>query len=152
MAIPVQGTSFADISAAVISTIEVRPQGSGSFVSVGAINSPKLLIEALSDPGENGSKVVYAVKYSLTFEVVQTKKTAELTAFMSGTTAQGLFDTDVELKITFASGRVITLGAVTNYPLRVVTIYDAGNEEGSEILRCSAENVELYDTFLAKVA
>jgi hypothetical protein len=152
MAIPVQGVSFADINAAVITTIEVRPQGTGSFANVGAINAPKLLIEPLSDPGENGTKIVYAVKYSITFEVVQTKKTAELTAFMAGTASQGLFDTNIELKITFANGRVITLGAVTNYPLRVVSIYEAGNEEGSEILRCAAENVELYDTFLAKVA
>lgn len=149
MAIPFQGSSFSDISSGLITGIEVRAQGSGSFISTGEFSDATVQIEPIAYPGEGGTPVVQAIRCACSFTLKQSKATAEI-AVMAGTSGTGLYDTDVEIRFTFATGRKITLGAVSGYPMRLTASYDSGGEQDAQQLRCKAENVELYTAVSAK--
>ncbi len=152
MALTFQGLHKEDVDWALARTIEVRQQGTGSFVSVGAFRDFAMTIDALTRTGDPANtEYVYAVEYSGSFNLLQSDRTKEL-AMLAGVAGTGLFDTDVEIKVTFASGRVITLGAVSGYPLRLIPGYVTGREDDAAIIPCRFANREPVSSVGAKVA
>lgn len=153
MALTFQGYSKSDISSGIVAKIEIAIQaGSPSYLVVGDFTPPTINIEPLSMPSDpSGSDLVYALKYSFSFSIVQTKKTAELAA-MAGTASTGLFQTDVQLKFTYLDGRVVTLGSVTANPLRVLLSYTNGGEEESQRIDVSGQTIEPITSLAAKIA
>lgn len=151
MAITFQGVSKADILAGVITKAEVRQAATGSFVGFGRIGDVALEVNPLFKYGDpSNTKYVHALQYRVSFEILQTKKTAELAA-MAGTAGTGLYETDVEIKLTYVGGRTVTLGAAAGYPLRAVLSF-ASTGDGAQIVRLEAENTEPITSLAAKVA
>lgn len=152
MALVFQGVSKSDITWAAVTDVKIRPQGSGSLTSVGRINGLRLSVTPLSTLGDpSATAIVYAVKYSVAFEILQTDKAKEI-AMLVGVSGTGLHETDIEIQLVFVTGRTITLGTVTGYPLRGVFTYIAPNEDESQKILVEAENMEPIANFPAKVA
>lgn len=152
MALSFQGVSLGDINWGLIKSIEVRPQGSGSFVSVGEFVNAKTVMNVLVDRGDpSNMEYPYAVEYMLTFDLLQTAAAAEL-AMISATPGTGLYTTDVEIKITYATGRTITLGTQTTAPCRIIPAYDSGGDGGAQLLPCRVSNIESLGSLPGKVA
>lgn len=150
MALTFQGISKTDIETGIISKIEIAIQG-GSYLNVGDFTPPSITVTPLSVPSDPaGTEKVYALRFEFSFEIVQTKKTAELAA-LAGTANTGLYETDVEVKFTYATGRTLTLGAVTAYPMRVVPSYDIGTEDGSQKIPITGRTIEPITVLAAKV-
>jgi hypothetical protein len=153
MAIPLQGYDKADILWGLITLIEIRQQATGDFLKVGRFQNASLDAEVLAKPGDPaGTMYAYALRYTLSFDVLQTAKAAELAAFIAGTAATGLLETDVEVRLTFAGGRTITLGAVSGSPLRLIPVYHGANEDGAQYISVAGTNIEAMTTLAAKVA
>lgn len=149
MALPFSGVNKASVAHGLISKIEIRQQGTGSFLVVGQFRGANLNVEVVTQKGDPaGTAYAQYLRYSVQFDIMQTG-TAELTA-LAGTAGTGLYETDVELKLTYKNGRVITLGAVSGYPLRLVAGYK--NDSDLQIIPCTAENIEPITTLNAKVA
>lgn len=153
MALTFQGFSKTDIQTGIVSKIEIAVQsGTPSYLSVGDILSTEITVEGLTIPCDpSGSELTYALRFSVSFQLSQTKKTAELAA-MAGTSGTGLFETDVQLKITYLSGRVLTLGSITAYPMRVTMSYTNGTEDGAQLITVSGTTIEPITALDAKVA
>ena len=152
MALSFQGVSKSSTRWGLASKIELRQQGTGSFVDVGLFADFQFTENPLSMPGDPSDTLyVYAIQYTGSFTLLQTGKNNEV-AMLTGTAGTGLYDTDVELKITFKDGRVITLGAVSNTPLRLVPGYSAGQGEKLAEIPCTFQNTELVTSFTGKVA
>lgn len=153
MAIPFQGGVRSAIQWGLVKKIEVRQQGTGSFLDVGRVENVQTGATPLSEEGDPAAtQYVFALEFKCMFDIIQTAKSYELTAMMSGTAGTGLIETDVEIKFTFADGRTITLGAVTASPMRLVGEYVGVNESGAQIIKCTASVVEPITTFIAKVS
>ena len=153
MALTFQGISKSDIETGIIGKIEIAIQdGSPSYVDAGDFTHPQISIEPLSmksDP--SGSDLVYALRFSFSFSIVQTLKTAELAA-MAGVADTGVYETDVQIKYTYLSGRVVTLGSITAYPLRMLMTYTNGSESEAQRIDCTGTTIEPISSIAAKVA
>jgi len=144
-----QGISLADINWGLIKDIEVREAGTGAFVSVGKIDAPFLRMQALTKAGDPAAtQIAYAVKYTVRFDILQTAAASEIALI----DAAALFGTDVETRVTFASGRKITLGAAAGYPLRLVPGFESGDEGKAQIIQVEGSNVEPLTSFPGKVS
>jgi choline dehydrogenase-like flavoprotein len=144
-----QGTSIADINWGLITGIEVREALTGTFVATGRIESPHLSMRALARPGDPSATMIpYAVKYTVRFDMLQTSASAEIALLDAAT----LFGTDVEVRVAYASGRKITLGAVTGYPLRLVAGWESGDDGKAQIIQVEGTNIEPLTSFPGKVA
>jgi hypothetical protein len=93
---------------------------------------------------------VQYLRYSFQFDMLQTDAAAEV-AMVAGTSGTGLFETDIEVKFTFASGHTLTLGALSGYTLRITPGYSAGRDDDTEFLPVTGETVEPITSFPAKV-
>lgn len=152
MALTFQGISKADIEHSLAVKIEARQAGTGSFVDVGVFSDFAMTIDPLSKPGDPANtEYVYALRYAGSFNLYQSKKTGEL-AMVAGVAGTGLFDTDMELKITFIGGRTITLGALAGYPMRLVPGYTSGRGDGPALIPVRFSNTEPISSVAAKVA
>lgn len=153
MALTFQGLSKTDIETGIISKLEIATQaGSPSYLDAGDFRDANIRFEAMTRPTDPaGTLRTYALRFTISFTLVQTKKTAELAA-MAGTSGTGLFETDVQIKATYISGRVITLGSITAYPMRLVMNYDSGGEDESQYIECSGQTIEPITSVAAKVA
>lgn len=149
MALTFQGVSIADINWGLITGLEVREQGTGSFTSVGRFDGARISMQVLTKQGDPAAtEIAYAVRYTVRFNLLQTKAAAEVAMLNAG----GLLDTDVEVRATYASGRTITLGAVTSYPLRLVPGLETGEEERAQIIPLAGTNIEPFTAITAKVS
>lgn len=152
MALTFQGISKADIEHSLAVKIEARQAGTGSFVDVGVFSDFAMTIDPLAKAGDPANtEYVYAVRYAGSFNLMQTDRTKEI-AMLAGVAGTGLFDTDMELKITFISGRTITLGAASGYPLRLIAGYASGRGDGAAIIPVRFANTEPVSSVAAKVA
>jgi len=153
MALTFQGVSKSDILSGVVAKIEIATQaGSPSYQDVGLFEPPQISIEDLSMPSDpSGSPLVYALRFSFSFTIVQTKKTAELAA-MAGTSGTGLYETDVQIKFTMIDGRTWTLGSVTTYPMSVNASYSSGTEADAQKIAISSSTIEPITSVAAKVS
>jgi hypothetical protein len=152
MALTFQGMSKADIEWSLATKLEARQAGTGSFVDVGVFGDFSMTIDPLSKPGDPANtEYVYAVRYAGSFNLWQTDKTKEI-AMLAGVAGTGLYDTDMELKVTFIGGRVITLGAASGYPLRLVAGYVTGRGDGPTLIPVKFANTEPVTSVAAKIA
>ena len=152
MALTFQGPVKSSELWGICTKIEARQQATGSFVNVGRFSNFTFTLNPLSMKGDPANTdYVHAVQYVVAFSLHQTGKSNEV-AMLTGTAGTGLFQTDMELKLTFVSGTVITLGAVSGYPLRLVAGYTTGSEEESARIPIKAENIEPITAFPTKVA
>lgn len=152
MALTLQGFHKASIFTGLITLAEVRQAGSGSFLGLGRIGEVHLSVTPLTKKGDPANTdYVHAIRYAVEFDMLQTKKTAELAA-MAGTAGTGLYETDVEIKVTYATGRAITLGAASGYPLRAVLSFGSSGSDGAQMVHLRAENDEPITSFAAKVS
>ncbi len=154
MALTFQGISKSDILSGVIVKIEIAAltasttwQDVGDFFMPNPISIVGLTQE--SDPA--GSSVTYALDISFSFEIVQTKKTAELAA-LAGTAGTGLYETDVLVRFTYIDGRVLTFGAAAGAPMRVTADYTSGGEDAAQRIPVSGRTIEAITSIAAKVA
>lgn len=144
-----QGVSIADINWGLITGIEVREAGTGTFESAGKIEAPHVRMQVLSKPGDPSATMIpYALKYTVRFDVLQTKTSAEV-ALLDAT---ALFGTDVEVRVSYASGRKITLGAAAGYPLRLTAGWESGDMEKAQIIQVEGTNIEPLSSFPGKVS
>jgi len=150
MALTFQGVSYADINDGKITSIEVRQQGIGSFINVGMFDAATCEIAPIIEKGENNASVVEAVAFSLTFTGKQTDLNQELANFNDNAGA-GLFNTDVEVRVTFATGLKILLGSVSPSPFRLVPLYNSGGTDAQNI-KYVGENIEGVATVAAKLS
>lgn len=152
MALGLQGISKSDIELGLVTKIEIRQQGTGSFLDVGRFRGLRLVVTPISEPGDPSDTMhVYAMEYRVAFDLFQTDVAKELT-LLAGTAGTGLYETDVEVKLTYLSGRTITLGAVTASPLRLVPRLSGEDEDDPLIIPCEGQNIEPITTFVAKWA
>ena len=64
---------------------------------------------------------------------------------MDDVVGTGLYDTDCEVKFTFAnSGRTVTIGATAGYPLRIIPVYRAGDFDSTQAIDYTGSHVEPY--------
>ena len=152
MALTFQGMSKTDIETGIITKIEIAEQdASPSYQNVGDFTTPSIDVTPLTMPSDpSGSEKVYALQFEFSFEIVQTKKTAELAA-LAGTSGTGLYETDVQIKFTYATGRTMTLGSVTAYPMRVIPSYTNGTEEEAQKIPIKGQTIEPITSLAAKV-
>jgi len=151
MALTFQGVSISDIDSGIITKIEIAEQG-GSYQVAGDFTGASIQVNPLSmrsDPSD--SELVYALEFVCSFTLVQTDSSQEIAA-MNGTSGTGLYETDVEVKFTFLSGRTITLGSVTAYPMRLTLAYQSGGEDGAQKIECNGRTIEPFTSFPSKVA
>lgn len=153
MALTFQGLSKGDIDTGIVTKIEIAAQsGTPSYLDAGDFTDCVITIEGLTMPHEGGTMLTYALRFSASWSLVQTLKTAELAA-MAGTSGTGIYETDVQIKFTLATGRTITLGAVTGVPMRMTMDYtNDGTIDGVQNIPCSCSTIEPYANFAAKVA
>lgn len=152
MALGTQGQVKAAIQWGLIVKIELRKYNTGSFVDVGRMKNANFVAEPLSMPGDpTGTDHVYALKYVVSFDMLQSGITKELT-LLAGTDGTGLYETNMECKLTYASGRTVTLGAVANYPLRLTPRFNSGPMDDAQTIPVTGQNIEPLTSFVAKVA
>lgn len=152
MGLTFQGVHKEDIEHSLAVKIEARQMGTGSFVDVGVFADFAMTIDPVAKTGDpSNTEYVYAVRYAGSFSLYQSDKTKEL-AMLAGTAGTGLYDTDMELKVTFITGRTITLGAATGYPLRLVPGYATGRGDGPALIPIRFQNTEPITSVGAKVA
>ena len=149
MALPFVGKVKSSAGAGLVSKVEIRQQGTGSFLDCGLQRNATVNVDPVAMKGDPaGTNYVQYLRFSFQFDLIQTGS-AELSA-LAGTAGTGLYDTDVEVKFTFVTGRTLTLGAVSGYPLRLVAGYK--NDTEIQVIPCSGETLEPVTSFNAKVA
>jgi len=152
MALTFQGQSLVDITSGIIVKIEIAPStASTTWLSVGDFTPPQINVRGLTSRHEYGTDVTYALEFTFSFSIVQTKKTAELAA-MAAVQGTGLYSTDVLVKFTYIDGRTLTLGDAVAAPMRVTMDYTNGSEEESQRIDVTGRTVEAITVFAAKVA
>lgn len=151
MALTFQGVSKSDIQSGIIVKIEMAAQtASTTWFDVGDFTPPVISVTPLTMPSDpSGSELAYALDFSFSFSIVQSKKTAELAA-IAGTAGTGLLETDVLVRFTYIDGRTLTLGAATAAPMRVIPTYTNGSEEESQKIDITGRTIEAIDTLGAK--
>lgn len=149
MSFSFQGISKADIVSGHVTQIEIGY--SSSYQDVGRFRNARLNVGVIDDEGSpSGSMYVSALVFDVGFEIMQTDKVKEL-AMMAGTAGTGIYESDVQVRFTYGSGRIITLGAVAGYPLRLAMRLQTGNTDDSQYIVCEGTNIEPITALAAKV-
>lgn len=152
MALTMQGWKKSASRWGACTNVKIRMQGSGTLTSLGSVRNVNVSMEPVTKAGDPaGSQVVQYLRYSFSFDLLQTDAAAEL-AMLAGTSGTGLFESDIEVQFTFAGGHSLTLGAVTGYTLRLVPGFQAGADDDVEFIPCRGECIEAITTFPAKVS
>jgi hypothetical protein len=153
MSIPTLTAAKASIQWGLAAKIEVRAQGTGSFQSVGRFANLSCVATALSEEGDpSATQIVYANQYDLSFDILGTAKAVEVAAFMCGTAATGLLETDAEIKITFADASTISLGTVSGYPMRLISSWDRGSDDSARVIHVTGTVIEPFTAFSGKLS
>ncbi len=153
MALTFQGWKRSATRWGLCTYIKVRQAGTGTLTSIGAFRNVNVAMEPIAIPGDPaGAPVVQYLHYTFSFDMVQTDSTSGEVTMLTGTSGTGLFETDVEVQFTFASGRTLTLGAASGYTLRMVPGYSAGSDDDMEFIPVRGECYEPITSFPTKVA
>lgn len=152
MALTFQGFKKSAIRWGLCTNASVRPVGSGTFTSIGAVRNVNVAMEPVGKPGDpSGSLQVQYLHYTVQFDMLQTDAASAELAMLAGTSGTGLYETDIEIKFTFASGRTLTLGAASGYTCRMVPGWSAGSDDDAEFLPVTVESFEPITGFNTKV-
>ena len=153
MALPFQGMSKSDIETGIIAQIEIAYQaGSPSYVNAGDVERCAVTANVLSmraDPSD--TDLPYAFEFTVDFALVQTDASAEI-ASMTSTSGTGVYRQAVQLKLTYVTGRVLTLGSDSDYPLYLLLNYSNGDAQGSQRIEGSGRTIEPITSFPGKVS
>lgn len=153
MALLFQGLSKADIETGIITKVEMAYQsGTPSYVDVGDFERCDISVNTLTMPSDpSNSDLPYAMEFDVSFAIVQTGASTEIGAMTSATGTGALLQA-VQLRITYITGRVLTLGAVTAYPMLVNMNYTNGGADGAQKIECTGHTIEPLTAFPGKVS
>jgi len=149
VALTFQGYDWSALNWGVVTQVRARASG-GSYAVAGELEECKFRCEPKTEQGDPaGSQYPQYLKYFLSGTFVQTDDAAEV-AMIDDDSSTGLFGVDVNVELTFASGKVIVLGEASGYPLRLNPGFVTGDEDKADRMPFTASNIEPLDSFPGK--